>query len=108
MRRLIVSGNRQAGPRIAVARHCGRRRCAGTDQPRLVAPGLPPPVTRVRYREIGRVIPKAPGVAGAGGDSVPPAFVSIADTSGFSQKAQTPAPKTSNTAAMMNGACHDP
>ncbi len=33
---------------------------------------------------------------------------SIADTSGFSQKAQIPAPPTSNTAAMMNGACHDP
>jgi hypothetical protein len=33
---------------------------------------------------------------------------SIADTSGFSQKAQTPAPKTSSTAAMMNGACHEP
>jgi hypothetical protein len=34
--------------------------------------------------------------------------LSIADTSGFNQKAQTAAPKTSKTAAMMNGACHDP
>jgi hypothetical protein len=38
----------------------------------------------------------------------PTLSLSIADTSGFSQKAQTAAPKTSNTAAMMNGACHDP
>jgi hypothetical protein len=40
MRRLIVSGNRQAGPRIAVAGHCGRRRCAGTAKRRVFAPGL--------------------------------------------------------------------
>lgn len=34
--------------------------------------------------------------------------LSIADTSGFTQRTHTAAPKTSNTAAMMNGACHDP